>query len=87
VGSLDRAAFNFSLAGDKAMDGFRAFYFSFITLSTVGYGDITPVSGAARMLSSMEAMTGTLYVAIIIARLVALYSVTSTASSEEEPRQ
>ena len=50
-----------------------AFYFSFITLSTVGYGDITPVSRIARWLAAMEAMTGQLYVAVLIARLVALY--------------
>ena len=52
-----------------------AFYFSFITLSTVGYGDITPVSRIARWLAAMEAMTGLLYVAVLIARLVSLYSV------------
>src|SRR5216110_2045586 len=48
--------------------------FSFITLSTVGYGDITPVSRIARWLAAMEAMTGLLYVAVLIARLVSLYS-------------
>ena len=48
--------------------------FSFITLSTVGYGDITPVSKVARMLAATEAMTGLLYVAVLIARLVGLYS-------------
>jgi hypothetical protein len=56
------------------MNGFNGFYFSFITLSTVGYGDITPVSRIARWLAAMEAMTGLLYVAILISRLVGLYS-------------
>ena len=56
------------------MNGFNGFYFSFITLSTVGYGDITPVSRIARWLAAMEAMTGLVYVAVLIARLVALYS-------------
>src|SRR5262245_3227429 len=60
--------------GSHTMNGFTGFYFSFITLSTVGYGDITPVSQAARWLAAMEAMTGLLYVAVLIARLVALYS-------------
>ncbi len=55
------------------MAGFNAFYFSFITLSTVGYGDITPASRIARWLAAMEAITGSLYVAVLIARLVALY--------------
>jgi Ion channel len=65
----DAFAFNGS---DKSLAGFNGFYFSFITLSTVGYGDITPVAKVARMLAAMEAVTGLLYVATLIARLVAL---------------
>jgi hypothetical protein len=61
-------------AGTHSMNGFTGFYFSFVTLSTVGYGDITPVSRIARWLAAMEAMTGLLYVAVLIARLVSLYS-------------
>lgn len=68
-------AFSFNTArGVHSMNGFTGFYFSFITLSTVGYGDITPVSRAARWLAAMEAMIGLLYVAVLIARLVSLYS-------------
>jgi hypothetical protein len=68
-------AFSFNTQrGEHSMNGFTGFYFSFITLSTVGYGDITPVSRAARWLAAMEAMTGLLYVAVLIARLVSLYS-------------
>jgi len=68
-------AFSFNTnVGKPSMNGFNAFYFSFITLSTVGYGDITPVSKIARWLAAMEAMTGLLYVAVLIARLVSLYS-------------
>lgn len=68
-------AFSFNTnAGTRSMNGFTGFYFSFITLSTVGYGDITPVSRIARWLAALEAMTGLLYVAVLIARLVALYS-------------
>jgi len=48
------------------------FYFSFVTLTTVGYGDITPVANAARSLATLEALAGQLYPAIIIARLVSL---------------
>lgn len=61
-------------AGPRTMNGFTGFYFSFVTLSTVGYGDITPVSRFARWLAAMEAMTGLLYVAVLVARLVSMYS-------------
>ncbi|EDY20852.1 Ion transport 2 domain protein [Chthoniobacter flavus Ellin428] len=47
-------------------------YFSFVTLTTVGYGDITPVHSTARSLANAEALTGQLYLAILISRLVAL---------------
>ena len=67
-------AFNTATGTKESMEGFNAFYFSFVTLSTVGYGDITPVSKVARMLAATEAMTGLLYVAVLIARLVGLYS-------------
>jgi voltage-gated potassium channel len=67
-------AFNTTTGAKETMEGFNAFYFSFITLSTVGYGDITPVTKVARMLAAMEAITGLLYVAVLIARLVSLYA-------------
>ena len=47
-------------------------YFSFVTLTTVGFGDITPLTRAARALTILEALIGQLYPAIIIARLVSL---------------
>lgn len=50
----------------------RWLYFSFVTLTTVGYGDITPVARAARSLAALEALIGQLYPAIILARLVSL---------------
>jgi hypothetical protein len=65
-------AFNVSAAGDTSIKGFNGLYFSIITLTTLGYGDITPVAKVARMLAAMEAMTGLLYVAVLIARLVAI---------------
>jgi len=76
-------AFNTN-AGRQSMNGFNAFCFSFITLSTVGYGDITPVSKVARMLAAMEAMTGLFYVAVLIARLVSLYSAPGSTEHREE---
>ena len=57
-----------------SMNDFNALYFSFATLSTLGYGDITPLSGGARMLAMVEAVFGMFYVTLLIARLVTLYS-------------
>jgi hypothetical protein len=75
-------AFSFNTnAGTRSINGFTGFYFSFITLSTVGFGDITPVSRMARWLAAMEAMTGLLYVAVLIARLVSLYSIPKSNDS------
>jgi hypothetical protein len=45
-------------------------YYSFVTLTTLGYGDITPVTQIARSLASAEALTGQLYLAVLIARLI-----------------
>lgn len=45
------------------------FYFSFVTLTTLGYGDITPVTTLARVFSFLQATFGVLYIAILVARL------------------
>jgi hypothetical protein len=47
-------------------------YFSFVTLATLGYGDITPVARFARAVSQLEALAGTLYMAVFMARLVSM---------------
>ncbi len=56
-------------------DGFFTYpdllYFSFVTLATLGYGDITPLTNQTRSLAMLEAVTGVLYTAVLIARLVA----------------
>jgi voltage-gated potassium channel Kch len=48
-------------------------YFSVVTMTTLGYGDIAPAVPAARMLCSLEAVIGQLFVAVFIARLVSLH--------------
>jgi hypothetical protein len=48
-------------------------YFSFVTLTSVGYGDLTPVGPAARSLAMFEGVVGQLYLAILIARLVGIH--------------
>ena len=50
----------------------RVNYFSFVTLTSLGYGDITPVHPYARTLVMLEALTGQLFLAILVARLVAM---------------
>ena len=47
-------------------------YYSFVTLTTMGYGDIMPVHPLARALAVLEALTGQLYLAIMLARLVSM---------------
>lgn len=48
-------------------------YYSFVTLTTLGYGDIIPVSPRARSIAILEAITGVLFMAVLIARLVGTY--------------
>jgi hypothetical protein len=50
------------------------FYFSIVTLTTLGYGDIVPVTPHARSVATLEATTGVLYMAVLLARLVSEYS-------------
>jgi hypothetical protein len=47
-------------------------YYSFVTLTTLGYGDITPVGSLPRVLSTAEAVIGQLYLAILVAALVGM---------------
>ena len=47
-------------------------YYSLVTLSTLGYGDIVAVTRAARALSALEAVVGQLYIAVVVARLIGL---------------
>lgn len=64
----DPAAFR----GAVGSGGPQWIYYSLVTLTSTGYGDITPVHPVARSLATAEAITGQLYIAILIARLVAL---------------
>jgi Ion channel len=50
-------------------------YFSLVTLTTLGYGDIVPATQPARIFAALEAITGVLYIAITVARLVAAYQI------------
>ena len=89
VARLNPAAFNLpSGSGTGAtLNNFDAFYFSFITLCTIGYGDVTPASNAARMLAMTEGITGLFYMAVLISRLVSVYSTAKddAGTAENEP--
>ena len=57
-------------------------YFSFVTMTTVGYGDMLPLSNAARSLAVLEAVMGQLYLAVTIARLVGIQSSRTQAGGD-----
>jgi hypothetical protein len=64
-------AFNGAIPSDPLHHMESWIYFSFTTLTTVGYGDITPAHPIARSMAIMEALIGQLFPAILISRLVA----------------
>jgi hypothetical protein len=64
-------SFQIALGQDPDLSHFN--YYSFVTLTTLGYGDITPISDPARSLALLEAIMGILYIAILIARLVGIH--------------
>jgi voltage-gated potassium channel Kch len=65
------------LTGTAALDGVVAtgdyVYFSFVTLTTVGYGDITPATELAKRLAVVEAFVGQVFLIVLVARLVTLW--------------
>jgi hypothetical protein len=66
-GSIQRSA---SAAADRHAE---LLYFSLVTLSTIGYGDVVPLHGEVRMLAALEGIAGVLYIAITVALLVSAY--------------
>lgn len=66
-------SFRFPPGGGVGAESLPSYtYLSFVTLATLGYGDVTPVTPVAGTLAWFEAVTGQLYLAITVARLVAL---------------
>jgi voltage-gated potassium channel len=63
---------SFTVSGEFSPNS--AIYFSFVTLATLGYGDIVPRSDVARGLAIVEGVGGQLFLAVLIARLVSLYA-------------
>lgn len=63
---------SFVLAGELSRTS--AIYFSFVTLATLGYGDISPRTDLARGLAIIEGVGGQLFLAVFVARLISLYA-------------
>ena len=84
---LAPAAFNPAPAGDETTLMSRLVYFSFVTLTTVGYGDVTAVHPAARSLALLEALTGQLFPAVLIARLVSMQVSHHEGGRSERPKR
>jgi voltage-gated potassium channel Kch len=61
---------------DRIIEWPDIFYFSMVTLTTLGYGDISPTVPIARSLATLEAVCGVMYMSILIARLVSEYQMT-----------
>lgn len=69
---FDPSSYNFSLSGEYNVG--NCIYYGFVTLSTLGYGDLLPLTSHAKSLALLTALGGQLYLAVIIALLVAKFS-------------
>lgn len=83
IGHIDPNAFSIpeataSYLGETLAGLSSAMYFSFVTLTTLGYGDITPINNFARTLAFLEAATGQIYLTVLIASLVGVHISSST---------
>jgi hypothetical protein len=65
----------------------RVLYFSFVTLCTLGYGDIVPVSPVAQTFAAVEAIIGQLYLAVLVARLVGMHTAHTLARHQNEEEE
>ena len=66
-------AFSGATLGPETENASTWIYFSFVTLTTAGYGDIVPIAPQARSFANLEGLIGQLYPAIVLARLVSLH--------------
>ena len=80
--SEDRAAI-LRFEGEQSTE---SLYFSFVTLTTLGFGDITPKTPAAKMLVAFEAVVGQLFLTVLIARLVGMHITSSTVRANERKK-
>jgi voltage-gated potassium channel Kch len=65
---------SFAIAHSKLMDAENLYlYFSLVTITTLGYGDITPIGRQVTSLAVLEAITGQIYLVVVVAWFVGMY--------------
>ena len=72
---------SFQMGQETDLRTSQMLYYSFVTLTTLGYGDVVPILPAARSMATLEALMGQLYLVIVVARLVALHITHSKSDS------
>ena len=88
---IDPGSFNFSFEDDLGAMRFGrdesayALYYSFVTMTTLGYGEIVPATAPVRMLAALQAVMGQMYLAVLVARLVALHILHSSTGRGGQP--
>jgi hypothetical protein len=93
ISILDDGAFTRSLGGPAPVmlrmgsgNTIDALYFSFTTMTTLGYGDFVPTAPLARAMACLEAIVGQLYLAVLVARLVGLQIVHQLSSDDQKSK-
>ncbi len=76
-------AFMMNSAPDVPITWQRMVYYSYVTLTTLGYGDIVLVTGWAQAFAALEAITGVLYIAVLVGRLVGVYAQEVRSETDE----
>lgn len=77
---------SFNFAKSQLQDSrFSLVYFSFVTLTTLGYGDFTPATPTAGSVAVLEAIIGQIYLAVLVARLVGVHIAQSMADNGKDP--
>jgi voltage-gated potassium channel len=70
---LQPGSFNFPASSDPTTFWAELYYFSFVTMTTLGYGDVTPISPMARSMAILQALCGVMFLGILVARLLGKY--------------
>jgi len=67
------------------LDLSRIYYFAFVSLTTVGYGDIVPTTPTAQMASVALSISGPLYLALVMGLLISRYTIQSENQQDQNP--